>query len=39
VTSAGNQRVAMLRHHVSAPFKRLLGVLRASRTPDWANRS
>lgn len=36
VTSPGNQRVAMLRHHVSAPFKRLLSAFRAARSPDWA---
>jgi SM-20-related protein len=39
VTSPGNQRVAMLRHRVSAPFKRLLGALRTTRTPDWASGS
>jgi SM-20-related protein len=39
VTSPGNQRVAMLRHHVSAPFKRLLSALRAGRTPHWASGS
>jgi hypothetical protein len=39
VTSSGNQRVTMLRHHVSAPFKRLLSAIRATRAPDWANGS
>jgi len=39
VTSSGNQRVTMLRHHVSAPFKRLLGAIRGTRVPDWANGS
>ena len=28
VTSEGNRRIAMLRHHASAPFKRLIGLLR-----------
>ena len=28
VTSEGNRRIAMLRHHASAPFKRLMGLLR-----------
>ena len=27
VTSEGNRRIAMLRHHVSAPFKRMLAML------------
>lgn len=39
VTTPGNQRVAMLRHHVSAPLKRLWGALRATRTPGWAGGS
>jgi SM-20-related protein len=39
VTSSGNQRVTMFRHHVSAPFKRLLGAIRGTRAPDWANGS
>jgi SM-20-related protein len=30
VTSEGNRRIAMLRHHVSAPIKRLFGALRAT---------
>jgi hypothetical protein len=33
VTSEGNRRIAMLRHHVSAPFKRMLAALRQSRSP------
>ena len=28
VTSEGNRRITMLRHHASAPFKRLMGLLR-----------
>ena len=28
VTSEGDRRIAMLRHHASAPFKRLMGLLR-----------
>jgi hypothetical protein len=28
VTSEGNRRITMLRHHLSAPFKRMLGALR-----------
>jgi len=28
VTSEGNRRIAMLRHHLSAPFKRVLGTFR-----------
>ena len=28
VTSEGNRRIAMLRHHLSAPFKRVLGAFR-----------
>jgi SM-20-related protein len=39
VTSESSQRVAMLRHHVSAPLKRLLGAFKAGRTPDWTSRS
>ena len=39
VTTPGNQRIAMLRHHVSAPLKRLWGALRATRTPGWAGGS
>jgi SM-20-related protein len=31
VTSEGNRRIAMLRHQVSAPIKRLFGALRASK--------
>lgn len=31
VTSEGNRRIAMLRHHVSAPFKRILAALRPNR--------
>lgn len=34
VTSEGNRRIAMLRHHLSAPFKRMLGVLLPSHSPD-----
>jgi SM-20-related protein len=30
VTSEGNRRIAMLRHHLSAPFKRVMGALRSS---------
>ena len=30
LTSAGNQRLAMLRHHVSASMKRVLGLLQAT---------
>ena len=33
VTSEGDRRMAMLRHHLSAPFKRIFGTLRAGRTP------
>ena len=29
VTSEGNRRIAMLRHHLSAPFKRMMGALRS----------
>ena len=29
VTSEGNRRIAMLRHHLSAPFKRVMGALRS----------
>jgi SM-20-related protein len=32
VTSEGDRRLAMLRHHVSAPFKRLFAVVRPSAT-------
>src|SRR3954469_8031669 len=31
VTSEGNRRLAMLRHHISAPVKRMLGRLRQAR--------
>jgi hypothetical protein len=34
VTSEGDRRVAMLRHHLSAPFKRLLGALVPGRAPQ-----
>ncbi len=34
VTSEGDRRVAMLRHHLSAPFKRLLGSLITGRLPQ-----
>jgi SM-20-related protein len=30
VTSEGNRRIAMLRHHLSAPFKRVMGALRGT---------
>jgi hypothetical protein len=30
VTSQGDRRIAMLRHRVSAPIKRLFGALRAT---------
>lgn len=33
VTSEGGRRVAMLRHHISAPFKRILGALVPRRAP------
>ena len=36
VTSEGNRRIAMLRHHLSAPFKRVLGALRPGHTGDRA---
>jgi hypothetical protein len=36
VTSEGNRRIAMLRHHLSAPFKRMLGALLPGHSPDRA---
>jgi SM-20-related protein len=36
VTSEGNRRIAMLRHQVSAPFKRMLGALMPGRAPERA---
>ncbi len=36
VTSEGDRRIAMLRHHVSAPFKRMLAMLQ--RAPEKAAR-
>jgi SM-20-related protein len=36
VTSEGNRRIAMLRHHLSAPFKRVLGALRPGHAGDRA---
>jgi SM-20-related protein len=36
VTSEGNRRIAMLRHHLSAPFKRVLGALRSGHAGDRA---
>jgi SM-20-related protein len=39
VTSESNRRVAMLRHHISAPFKRMLAILtseRAQRPPSMS---
>jgi SM-20-related protein len=33
VTSKGNRRIAMLRHHLSAPFKRIVFWLRPYRSP------
>jgi SM-20-related protein len=36
VTSEGNRRIAMLRHQVSAPFKRMLGALMPGRAPARA---
>jgi hypothetical protein len=37
VTSEGDRRIAMLRHHVSAPFKRVLAALRPGRSSARAN--
>ncbi len=39
VTSEGDRRVAMLRHHLSAPFKRVLGALRPKTSPEPASTS